>query len=160
MSLLGSMIATCSRPSVARVLRSGPAQQATAAVSRPVSVIARAQVATDAPAAAAAPHGDTAEHDSNSKTSQVAKHQSAAVAPRAAYPAVRLPSLFHEMQREMDAISRAFGMPTMLDLDPFFSRTPGMLSNLSKIELPTMNVAVDIAEDDSGYTIKADVPGM
>lgn len=64
------------------------------------------------------------------------------------HPAVRLPSLFHEMQREMDAMSRMFGMPSMFDQDPFFSRAPAMLSKLELPALPTMHVAVDVEEDE------------
>jgi HSP20 family protein len=104
---------------------------------------------TDSPAAG--------EHDK-----QLTKQDADAnvVAPHAMHPAVRLPSLFHEMQREMDAMSRMFGMPSMFDQDPFFSRAPAMLSKLELPTLPTMRVAVDVEEDDKAYTIKADVPGM
>jgi HSP20 family molecular chaperone IbpA len=76
---------------------------------------------------------------------------------------MRLPSLFHEMQREMDAISRMFGLPGMIfDEDPFFSRAraPAMLAKLELPELPTMRVAVDVEESDKAYVIKADTPGM
>jgi HSP20 family protein len=74
---------------------------------------------------------------------------------------MRLPSLFHEMQREMDAMSRMFGMPGMLfEEDPFFSRAPAMLAKMELPELPTMRVAVDVEETDKAYVIKADTPGI
>jgi hypothetical protein len=108
--------------------------------------------------AAAAPV-NTSEEEQH-QVAKAAPSSTKAVAPRAAYPAVHLPSVFHEMQREMDAMSRVFGMPSMFDRDPFFSRAPAMLSKLELPALPTMRVAVDVEEDDKAYTIKADVPGM
>jgi hypothetical protein len=145
---------------MARGLLSRSAKQATAAATKPLSVMVRAQKLDTAPAQHAAPQQHQDGHDAPAQQQQqVARQQqkSAAVAPRAAFPAVRLPSLFNEMQREMDAMSRAFGLPSMLDLDPFFAQPPAMLA---RMELPTMRVAVDVEEDDSAYTIKADVPGM
>jgi hypothetical protein len=94
------------------------------------------------------------------KDVQVSKPQQAAaarMAPRAMLPMMRLPSLFNEMQREMDAMGRAFGLPSMLDLDPFFAQPPAMLA---RMELPTMRVAVDVEEDDKAFVIRADTPGM
>jgi len=92
---------------------------------------------------------------------QVAKQQPApaAMTPRSAHPVMRLPSLFHEMQREMDAMTRMFGLPSMLDDDLFFSRAP-MLAKMELPAMPSMHVAVDVQEDDKAYTIKADTPGM
>jgi HSP20 family molecular chaperone IbpA len=62
------------------------------------------------------------------------------------------------MQRETDAMSRMFGLPSMLDLDAFFNKPPAI--HLPKVQLPSMSVAVDVMEDEQAYTIKADVPGM
>jgi hypothetical protein len=81
-----------------------------------------------------------------------------------------LPSLlfneFNEMTRRMDAMSRAFGLPSLLD-DDFFS-PPGRLlrraeaaaSPLMEQQLSMLHLATDILEDDTAFTIKADVPGM
>lgn len=88
-------------------------------------------------------------------------------APRTSLgPVMRLPSLFHEMQREMDAMTRMFGLPSLLDEDPFFrdpfssSRPPAMLARMGELPSLPMRVAVDVEEDDKAYTIKADTPGM
>lgn len=122
------------------------------AVARPLTVAVRAYK-DDASAQKDAP-ADT----------QVVQHQESAVAPQAQsralqHPAMRLPSLFNEMQREMDAMARMFGLPSFLDEDPFFSRAP-VLHKMELPSLPTMRVAVDVEEDDKAYTIKADTPGM
>ena len=80
----------------------------------------------------------------------------------------RLPSIFQEMQREMDALTRTFGLWD----DDFFTaplRSPltGMASSFSppasspsSSMLPTIHMATDVAEDDKAWTIKADIPGM
>lgn len=67
--------------------------------------------------------------------------------------------LGHEMQREMDAMGRLFGLPSMLGLDPFLSSRPPAM-HLAKVQLPSMTVAVGVEEDQQAYTTKADVPGM
>jgi HSP20 family protein len=73
----------------------------------------------------------------------------------------RLPSMFQELQREMDALTRGFGLwdddifrSPMLDLEPF--RKP----LAAAAELPTMRLVTDVEETDKDYIIKADVPGM
>lgn len=98
------------------------------------------------------------------KNVQEHHHHRKAAAPgrmvvRSAYPAMRLPSLFHEMQQDMDAVTRMFGLPSMFDDDLFSSRAP-VLARMELPAVPSMHVAVDVAEDDQAYTIKADTPGM
>lgn len=153
------MIATLAtvRPVVVRSVRTGLAKHVPVSVARPLTVGVRA-------------YKDDAhkKHNPTEHEKQVAKSDAAAapVAPRSMHPVMRLPSLFHEMQREMDAMSRMFGLPmgSMFDEDPFFSRPmPSMLSSMEVPKLPdmpTMRVAVDVEEDDKAYTIKADTPGM
>lgn len=73
--------------------------------------------------------------------------------------------MFQELQREMDALTRGFGLwdddmfmhpfrSSMLDLEPF--RKP----LAAAADLPTLRLATDIEETDKDYIIKADVPGM
>lgn len=104
--------------------------------------------------------------EANQDSTQVAKPQQAAQAP-AVQPSsspVRLSNLFHEMEREMNALTRGFFGSEMF-MDPFF-RPVGDLPSLrmpsspSLASLPAMRLATDITEDDKAYTIKADVPGM
>lgn len=76
----------------------------------------------------------------------------------------RLPSIFHEMEREMDALSRAFGLPGLLgEADPF-SRPLSLWNDVARplpaSQLPLLKLATDIQEDDKAFIIKADVPGM
>jgi hypothetical protein len=81
----------------------------------------------------------------------------------------RLPSIFSEMQREMDALTRSFGL---WDDDDFMMapfRSSPLFDNLQR-HLPAMpsapeqmrllRLATDIEEDDKAFTIKADIPGM
>jgi hypothetical protein len=139
---------------VGRAMRSGLAGHVRMAVARPLTVAVRAY------------KDDAASEKDAPADTQVVQHQkeSAPVAPSAAprslHPVVRLPSLFNEMQREMDAMTRMFGLPSLLDEDPFFSRPTAMLTKMELPSLPTMRVAVDVEEDDKAYTIKADTPGM
>jgi HSP20 family protein len=123
------------------------------AVARPLTVAVRAYKADAAPEKDA-PADNQVQHQKES--AQVPT----AAAPRSLHPAVRLPSLFNEMQREMDAMTRMFGLPSLLDEDPFFARPAAMLSKMELPSLPTMRVAVDVEEDDKAYTIKADTPGI
>lgn len=74
----------------------------------------------------------------------------------------RLPSIFHEMQREMDALSRGLGLGLFDDVfsmapfrSPFFDDV-----RAAAAPLPAMRLATDVTEDDAAFTIKADVPGM
>lgn len=152
--MIASTFATV-RPVMVRSVRAGLAKHAPVSVARPLTVSVRAYKD--------APKKDTPSTEEQQQDKQVTKHEPAAapVAPRSMHPAVRLPSLFHEMQREMDAMSRMFGLPGMLfDEDPFFSRAPSMLAKMDLPELPTMRVAVDVEESDKAYVIKADTPGM
>ena len=76
----------------------------------------------------------------------------------------RLPSIFHEMQREMDALSRGLGLglfDDVLSMAPF--RSPffeDVRAAAAAAPLPAMRLATDVTEDDAAFTIKADVPGM
>eukprot|EP00775_Hariotina_reticulata_P005750 gene5750-5990_t len=88
----------------------------------------------------------------------------AAVVPPA-FGIHRVPSIFAEMQREMDALTRSFGMPRLWPdtdnfMQPFQSPIWTELSKRSSRELPIMRLATDVEEDDKSYTIKADVPGI
>lgn len=112
----------------------------------------------------------SAEVAKTQKQAPAVRHAPAAGADLAA--PLRMRSLFDEMEREMNQLTRAFfGDDTMMTspfsfpgrrhraLDPFESvlgaavpalKGPGMM----------MRLATDVHEDDKGYTIKADVPGM
>jgi hypothetical protein len=107
---------------------------------------------------------DDAKKEEQKQTQDVAVAKQApaqqAVAPRMR-AAVRLPSLFHEMQREMDAMTRAFGLPSFLDDDffaPWGRSEAGLQSALPKA--PLMHLATDITETDQAFIIQADAPGM
>lgn len=124
--------------------------------ARPLTVCVRAYKDD---AAAKADNDAPVKEDKN-----IDQHHREAAAPgrmvvRSAYPAMRLPSLFHGMQQEMDAVTRMFGLPSMFDDDLFSSRAP-VLAKRELPAVPSMHVAVDVAEDDKAYTIKADTPGM
>jgi hypothetical protein len=110
--------------------------------------------------------GPAPTEEAKQDTTQVSKPQQAAQAP-AVQPSsspARLANIFHEMEREMNALTRGFFGSDMF-MDPFF-RTGGNLPSMrmpaapSMASLPAMRLATDVTEDDKAYTIKADVPGM
>ena len=153
--MIANSLSVSSR-AVRTAARSGLAQRVHMAMARPLTVGVRA-------------YKDDAAVHKEEKADVVKQQQEPpaaapvqAAAPRTSLgPVLRLPSLFHEMQREMDAMTRMFGLPSLLDEDPFFSsRPPSMLARMELPSLPTMRVAVDVEEDDKAYTIKADTPGM
>lgn len=78
----------------------------------------------------------------------------------------RLPNMFQELQREMDALRRGFGLwDDDLFMQPFrsslFDMEPFQKPLAAAVEaMPTMRLATDIEETDKEYIIKADVPGM
>lgn len=79
----------------------------------------------------------------------------------------RLPSMFQDLQREMDALTRGFALwdddffmqpfrSSFFDREPFRQALPPAAAG----NLPSMRLATDIAETDKEFIIKADVPGM
>lgn len=80
----------------------------------------------------------------------------------------RLPSIFSEMQREMDALTRSFGLFDDSDflMAPF--RSSPLLADMQRhfdmpameAKMPLLRLATDIEEDEGAFTIKADIPGM
>jgi HSP20 family molecular chaperone IbpA len=65
------------------------------------------------------------------------------------------------MQREMDALTRSFGLWD----DSDFLMAPFRSSPLFDMqghlpEAPLLRLATDIEEDEAAFTIKADIPGM
>lgn len=81
------------------------------------------------------------------------------VAPYARGSYGRLPSIFQEMQREMDALSRSFFDDDFF-MAPFRGPLFEELQKAAQPELPALRLATDIEEDDKAFTITADVPGM
>lgn len=78
----------------------------------------------------------------------------------------RLPSIFNEMQREMDALTRSFGM---WDDDSFMAPFKSPLGSVALFDIdrrlpapdmPALRLATDVEESDKEWTIKADIPGM
>ena len=69
----------------------------------------------------------------------------------------RLPTIFNEMQREMDSLTRALGF---MEDDAPLLRARGPLSRVTRAALPSMYLETDVAESENAWTIKADVPGM
>ncbi|KAI8472942.1 MAG: HSP20-like chaperone [Monoraphidium minutum] len=101
----------------------------------------------------------------------VAKADAAAPAPQAARaphlaPQLRVRSLFDEMEREMGQLSRAFfGDAWSPFLSPFAPRRAAdpwesLLPTMPAEAARGMRLAADVTEDEKGWTIKADVPGM
>jgi len=150
-----------SRPAAGRAAarRTAASKYASAAVAcRPLTVCVRAFKGD----AAAKPNNASPKEEKKAEEQQQQHREAAApghMVVRAAHPAMRLPSLFHGMQREMDAMTRMFGLPSLFDDDLFFSRAP-MLAKMELPAMPSMHMAVDVQEDDKAYTIKADTPGM
>eukprot|EP00879_Flechtneria_rotunda_P007482 GHRR01007849.1.p1 GENE.GHRR01007849.1~~GHRR01007849.1.p1 ORF type:complete len:154 (+),score=38.31 GHRR01007849.1:3368-3829(+) len=101
--------------------------------------------------------------DGNKEERQLQRRDDRGSALRRADPYTsfnRLPSIFQEMQREMDALTRAFGVGSMWDDDFFMQPFRGPLGDIIKSDLPAMRLATDIHEDEKQYIIKADIPGM
>lgn len=156
------MIVTA-RPALARAMRAGlPLSHGPVRFARPLTVGVRAFHEDEKQKHAAAAPQPTDQEQQQSQV-QVSKQAGAPITMRS-HPAMRLPSLFHEMQREMDAMSRLFGLPSMLDDGDLFSlssRAPRMLQLPDMPRMaPMLHLATDIEEDDKAITIKADCPGM
>jgi len=69
------------------------------------------------------------------------------------------------MQREMDMLSRSFGMPRLMAADPemlvhHFRPLDLMNDVAATAQMPALRLATDVEESDEAFTIKADVPGM
>jgi HSP20 family molecular chaperone IbpA len=70
------------------------------------------------------------------------------------------------MQREMDALTRSFGLWDDNDflMAPFRSSPlfdmQRVMPELSMPESRLLRLATDVDEDDKAFTIKADIPGM
>jgi len=163
------MIATIAnvQPMLAGSMRSSLATLLPAMASRPALSYARCFAASAKPAAL----GEQQQHDTQQQQLEANSSPNVAEEPASAamvYPAFgihRIPSIFAEMQREMDALSRSFGMPrvwgdTEMFMQPFQSPIWSDFNRLSTRGLPSMRLATDVEEDDNSYTIKADVPGM
>jgi HSP20 family molecular chaperone IbpA len=68
----------------------------------------------------------------------------------------RLGSIFNEMQREMDVLTKGFFDDDFL-MQPF--RSP-ILPEMPRPGSMAMRLATDIHEEDKAFVVKADVPGM
>lgn len=163
------MIATISnvQPMLAGSMRSSLATLLPAIASRPALSHARCFAASAKPAAGEQQqHDDTQQQQLEANSSPNVGEEPASVAMvHPAFGIHRIPSIFAEMQREMDALSRSFGMPrvwadTDMFMQPFQSPIWNDFNRLSTRGLPSMRLATDVEEDDNSYTIKADVPGM
>ncbi|GIL75395.1 hypothetical protein Vretimale_8035 [Volvox reticuliferus] len=66
-----------------------------------------------------------------------------------------------QMQREMDSLMGAFGMPSSLMTDPWdiFDRAAAPLAARRGVGLGRM-IPLDVSEDDKCYTVTAEVPGF
>lgn len=133
-----------------------------AIASRPALLHARCFAANAKPAGEQ--QQQQQQHEANSLQNVHDQPINAAVVPPA-FAIHRIPSIFAEMQREMDALTRSFGMPrlwadTDVFLQPFQSPIWTDLSKRPSRGLPNMRLATDVEEDDKSYTIKADMPGM
>jgi HSP20 family protein len=154
------MIATLahSRHAVVRAVRSyGLPNRAVAMVSarRPLSVRAYKDGGeADKAAAAEAPKA--------AEEKQLASQQSGQHLARHAPGPMRLPSLFREMEREFDSLTRGFFGDDLFSFSPL--RSP--LWQHAEASLPApglpnmMRLATDIHEGEKAWTITADVPGM
>eukprot|EP00775_Hariotina_reticulata_P005766 gene5766-6006_t len=91
------------------------------------------------------------------------QHSSGAIA-RPSYNISRLPSIFADMQREMDVLSRTFGMPRLWDDTEMMMhhfRPVNLMNDVATAsQLPALRLATDIEESDKAFIITADVPGM
>lgn len=75
------------------------------------------------------------------------------------------PQMFHEMEREMNQLSRAFGMPSLgmpsLGMPSLFTDLPSIAA---AADMPATSaaraLAMDIKDTDSELQITADVPGL
>ncbi|GIL51273.1 hypothetical protein Vafri_7109 [Volvox africanus] len=67
-----------------------------------------------------------------------------------------------QMQREMDSLMGAFGMPSSLMTDPWdiFNRTAAPLVARRGVGGLGRMVPLDVSEDDKCYTATAEVPGF
>lgn len=112
------------------------------------------------------------QHDEKHDEKQVQKHQpgqGSSMMRADPYSRFgRLPSIFSEMQREMDALTRSFGLFDDSDflMAPF--RSSPLLADMQRhfdmpameAKMPLLRLATDIEEDEGAFTIKADIPGM
>lgn len=78
--------------------------------------------------------------------------------PRRAPPAP--PQMMRQMEAEMDAMSRAFGMPSLLGPSLFDAVMPAPPAELPAVAPAARALAVDITDKGDALEIRADVPGM
>lgn len=100
--------------------------------------------------------------DQNQQAALQRQEQAAPSALARPSTAPRLPSLFREMEREMDALSRSFFGGDLMMRSPFdmLSAFRDMPAPELELDLPTMRLATDVSETDAAYELKADIPGM